>query len=299
MNTLLDTLQYFLVISVELIVLFLLISTIVGLILMHISEERLRKKLAGKGLVGNAMAALFGALTPFCACSTIPVTAGFLQAKVPFGVIMSFLIASPLINPIIIGMLGAMLGVKAATMYFIITFGCAIIFGYALERIGADRYVKNIRIKGNLEASPQKESRSWPWLRKLRFAFREAWDGMRPILPYLFIGVALGAIIYGYLPEDLLIKIAGGDNLLAIPAAAILGIPLYIRAETAIPIGLALLGKGMGRGAVIALIIGGAGMAIPEMSMLASIFKRKLVIMIVAVIFLTAVVTGYIFNTVG
>lgn len=113
---------------------------------------------------------------------------------------------------------------------------------------------------------------------------------------YLLIGVALGAGIYGYMPQGFVLKIAGADNPFAIPVAAVLGIPLYIRAETAIPIGIALMGKGMSIGAVIALIIGGAGMAIPEMSMLASIFKKKLVGMIVAVIFLTAVIAGYMFN---
>ena len=119
---------------------------------------------------------------------------------------------------------------------------------------------------------------------------------MRPILAYLLIGVALGAGIYGYMPQDFVLKIAGPDNLFAIPVAAVLGIPLYIRAETAIPIGVALMTKGMSIGTVIALVIGGAGMAIPEMTMLASIFRKKLVATIVAVIFLTAVITGYLFN---
>jgi uncharacterized membrane protein YraQ (UPF0718 family) len=115
-------------------------------------------------------------------------------------------------------------------------------------------------------------------------------------LIYLLIGVGIGSIIYGYLPQELVLRFAGPENPLAIPIAAIIGIPLYIRVESAIPIGVALLQKGMSMGAVIALIIGGAGMAIPEMSMLASIFKIKLVAAIVGVIFLTAVLGGYIFN---
>lgn len=105
-----------------------------------------------------------------------------------------------------------------------------------------------------------------------------------------------GALIYGYLPEDFVVRIAGANNPFAVPVAAVVGIPLYIRAETAIPIGLALMQKGMSIGAVVALIIGGAGMAIPEMSMLAGIFKKKMVIMIIAVIFLTAVISGWLFN---
>lgn len=122
MNTLLDTLQYFVFFTIELIALFMLIGAAVEIILMYIPEEKIRKKLSGSGIIGNIMAAGFGALTPFCACSTIPMTVGFLNAGVPFGSTMSFLIASPLLNPIIIGMLGALVGFKAMILYFIITF---------------------------------------------------------------------------------------------------------------------------------------------------------------------------------
>lgn len=108
--------------------------------------------------------------------------------------------------------------------------------------------------------------------------------------------MGLGAAIYGYLPETLIVKIAGPDNFFAVPIAAIVGVPLYVRAETAIPIGISLMGKGMSTGAVMALIIGGAGMAIPEMSMLSSVFKKKLVLAMVGAIFLTASLGGYIFN---
>lgn len=298
MNTLIETLEYFVFITIELIALFMLISAAVEIILMYIPEEKIRKKLSGAGIFGNVIAAGFGALTPFCACSTIPMTVGFLNAGVPFGSTMSFLIASPLLNPIIIGMLGAMVGVKAMIIYFVMAFLCSVVFGYVLEKIGAQKYVKNVRLKSSSSccSGEQLDKRSLPFSRKLKLAFQGAWGSLRPILVYLLIGVALGAGIYGYMPQDFVMKIAGPDNPFAVPVAAILGVPLYIRAETAIPIGVALMGKGMSIGAVIALVIGGAGMAIPEMSMLASIFKKKLVAMIVAVIFITAVVSGYLFN---
>ncbi|MCA1758620.1 MAG: permease, partial [Bacteroidales bacterium] len=118
MNTLLDTLQYFVIITIELLVLFVLITAIVEFIMMYISEDKMQKYLSGRGLWGNIIASGLGALTPFCACSTIPMTVGFLNAKVPFGATMSFLIASPLINPIIIGMLAVLVGVKTAILYF-------------------------------------------------------------------------------------------------------------------------------------------------------------------------------------
>lgn len=298
MNTLLETLRYFVLITVELIALFLSISALVEIILMYVPEEKIRKKLSGAGIFGNIIAAGFGALTPFCACSTIPMTVGFLNAGVPFGSAISFLIASPLLNPIILGMLGAMVGIKAMAAYFVIAFSCSVLFGLLLERIGAQRYVKNVRLKpaSCCAGGEVVDKRSLPFRGKVKAAFAGAWGSLRPIMGYLLIGVALGAGIYGYMPQDFVMKIAGPDNPFAIPVAAVLGIPLYIRAETAIPIGLALMGKGMSIGAVIALIIGGAGMAIPEMTMLASIFKNRLVAMIVLVIFLTAVVSGYLFN---
>lgn len=298
MNTLLETLRYFVLITVELIALSLLISALVEIILMYVPEEKIRKKLSGAGIFGNIIAAGFGALTPFCACSTIPMTVGFLNAGVPFGSAISFLIASPLLNPIILGMLGAMVGIKAMAAYFVIAFSCSVLFGLLLERLGAQRYVKNVRLKPATCCAGGEvvDKRSLPFRGKVKAAFAGAWGSLRPIMGYLLIGVALGAGIYGYMPQDFVMKIAGPDNPFAIPVAAVLGIPLYIRAETAIPIGLALMGKGMSIGAVIALIIGGAGMAIPEMTMLASIFKNRLVAMIVLVIFLTAVVSGYLFN---
>lgn len=299
MNTFLDTLWYFCYITVELLVLFLAISALVEIILMYIPQEKISRKLAGSGIFGNMLAAGFGALTPFCACSTIPMTVGFLNAGVPFGATMSFLIASPLLNPIIIAMLGALVGIKAMLIYVSIAFLCAVLFGWFLQKIDAQRWMKNIRLKKSTCGcgdEEQIEPKKLPWGKKLAIAFRSAWDSLRPIIWYLLIGVALGAAIYGYMPSDFVLKIAGPQNPFAVPVAAILGVPLYIRAETAIPIGVALMGKGMSIGAVIALVIGGAGMAIPEMSMLASIFKKKLVGLIVAVIFLTAVISGYLFN---
>lgn len=299
MNTLIDTLRYFVLITIELIALFVFISALVEIILMYVPEEKIRRRLSGAGVFGNIVAAGFGALTPFCACSTIPMAIGFLNAGVPFGSTMSFLIASPLLNPIILGMLGAMVGIKAMVAYFVIAFLCSILFGFLLEKIGAQKYVKNVRLKPASCCAGSHEvvdKHSLPFPSKLKVAFAGAWDSLRPIMGYLLVGVALGAGIYGYVPQDFVMKIAGPDNPFAIPVAAVLGIPLYIRAETAIPIGLALMGKGMSIGAVISLIIGGAGMAIPEMTMLASIFKKQLVAMIVLVIFLTAVVSGYLFN---
>lgn len=293
MNTFVETLKYFCIITIELIALFLVTSTIVNIFLMYLPKEKIKSFMSSKGVFGNFIGAIFGALTPFCACSTIPMTLGFLDMGIPFGVTISFLIASPLMNPIILSILIALMGFKSALIYFLVTLVASIIFGIALEKMGGEKLIKKVKVKSDnqLNLIIPKNFKD-----KLKVSFLKAWSDFKGVVIYLLIGVGVGSAIYGYLPQEFVLKFAGQDNLLAIPIAAVIGIPLYIRAETAIPIGVALMQKGMSVGAVIALIIGGAGMAIPEMSMLASIFKKKLVLSIVVVIFFTAVIGGIAFN---
>lgn len=292
MNSITASLYFFIIIMVELSLLFLGISTLIGLILQYISEDKLRRWLSQKGTLGNILGAMIGGLTPFCACSTIPMTVGFLKARVPFGSIMSFVLASPILNPIILTMMTALLGFKAALIYGLVTFAAAVVFGLIMHRLGFEKYVKNVRVSGGRGI----EGNAPNFKAKLLIAFNSGWSDFRGVLVYLVVGVAIGALIKGYVPQDLVVRLAGPQNPLAIPVAALIGIPLYIRAETAIPIGLALMHKGMSVGAVIALIIGGAGMAIPEISLLASIFRPRLVGALVGVIFITAVTAGLVFN---
>jgi hypothetical protein len=288
------SLQFFGLILVELTVLFLGISTAVGLVLQYVSEDRLRRWLSKKGLRGNFLGAALGAVTPFCSCSTIPVTVGLLRAGVPFGATMSFVLASPLLNPIILTMFWALLGWKVCVVYGAVTFLASVVAGAALQGMGLASDVKKVRVSGGTE-----EHVTLPTFgKKLHHAFVGAWGDFRGVLLYLIIGVAVGAVIYGYLPSDFIVRIAGPKNPAAIPVAAIIGIPLYVRAETVIPVALALTQKGMSMGAVIALIIGGAGMSIPEMTMLAAIFKPRLVAVFVGVVFVTAVVAGFVFNVI-
>jgi uncharacterized membrane protein YraQ (UPF0718 family) len=299
MNNFVSTIQFFLIITAELIVLFIGISTLVALILMYMPQDKLKQWLARRGIWGNFLGAAVGSLTPFCSCSTIPMTLGLLNAGAPLGPVMSFVIASPLLNPIIISMIWLLMGIKACLIYFSVTFFGSILFGVFLEKIGGAQYVKMVRIKSNCcGANNESENVPMDFSKKLKASFISAWSDFRAVLIYLLIGVGIGAVIYGYIPQDFVTKMAGPDNPFAIPIAATIGVPLYIRAETAIPIGLALSQKGMSMGGVIALIIGGAGMAIPEMVMLGSIFKKRLVCAIVVVIWATAVVGGYVFNTI-
>ncbi len=292
MNSLVDSLKFFALILAELTVLFLGISTIIGLILQYVSDEKLRRWLSRRGLLGNILGAAMGAITPFCSCSTIPMTVGLLRAGVPFGATMSFVLASPLLNPIILTMFWVLLGWQACVVYGVVTFVLAVACGALLDLAGLAQDVKKVRVSG--ESGDRAALPTFG--AKLRVAFGGAWSDFRGVLAYLIIGVAIGAAIYGYLPGDFVARIAGPNNPFAIPVAAIIGVPLYVRAETVLPIALALTKKGMSIGAVLALIVGGAGMSIPEMSMLASIFKTRLVAVFVGVVFITAVLTGVTFN---
>lgn len=291
---------YFLQIAGELIALFIGITFLVGLIQEYVPQAKIQRFLTkAPKLVGNVIGAGFGALTPFCSCSTIPILVGLLNTGVTFGICMSFLLASPMLNPVIFGLLLVLIGWKITALYVVFTFIAAVLTGLVLEKFGFASAVKSVTVVGGnvgwQGSGPVPGAGFWgihgP---RVKRAFGFAWALFKHILPYLLIGAAVGAAIYGFVPQDLVVSIAGPDNPLAIPIAAIIGIPMYIRAETIIPISAVLLGKGMGVGAVVALIIGGAGMSIPEISLLAAIFKRRLVAVFIAGILIVAVLAGFL-----
>lgn len=293
--TLITAGQFFVVIAGELILLFVGITFLVGLLQAYIPEERIRSVLAGRRQgVGNVIGATFGALTPFCSCSTIPILLGLLEVGIPFGVCMSFLLASPLLNPIIISLLVALIGVVPTAVYAAVTFTAAVGIGWLLGRLGYGRYVKDVMVEGRPEPCDCAVAVSHGT--RIRSAFSFAVSLFRQVLPYLLLGAGIGAFIYGFVPEGLIVSLAGPDNPLAIPVAAVIGVPMYIRAETIIPISAVLLEKGMGIGAVMALIIGGAGASIPEVTLLAAIFERRLVAAFVVTILTVAVLAGVVFQ---
>ena len=282
-DTLLTVLREFLTITAELAVLFILVSLLVGVLSVYVSKERIQRVLGTKrSFLGSILGAFFGALTPFCSCSTIPITLGLLNSGVAFSSAMSFLFASPLLNPVILSMMLVLFGPQITAVYAVIMFAAAVVIGLVLEKAGFAKYLKPVVVEGLVEDTGTKLERI------IRYAVRI----FKQMFPYLLIGAAIGALIHGFLPADFVMAVAGPDNLLAIPIAALIGIPLYIRAETILPIGAALLAKGMGVGSVVALLIGGAGLSIPEVMMLSAMFKKKLLWTFICLIFLAAVLTG-------
>lgn len=295
---------WFAYISLELSVLFLGISFLIGLITAYIPPNKVEHVLSkyGKGLFGNVLGSVFGGLLPFCSCSTIPALIGLINIGVPFRIAMSFLIASPLgvFNLAVISLFFVMFGPKIALLYIVFTFFGAIFAGWLLDKFGLKSYLRKVRVVGRHDEIETNTPKDGKRRGKLMQKMRSSWVFTKSLyfrmIPYILIGVGIGAFIYGFVPEDLLATYAGPSNPFAVPVAAAIGIPMYVRTETMIPICYVLTEKGVGIGTIMALIIGGAGASIPELTLLASIFKRKLLIAYIASIFAIATLTGYVFN---
>ena len=292
-DNLATAMSFFIEIAVELIILFIGITFLVGLIQEYVPDETIKKALGGRHrILGSFLGAGFGALTPFCSCSTIPLLLGMLNAGVPFASAMAFLFASPLLNPVIISLFIILLGWKITALYFSVTFLAAIVIGLMLDSLGFAAQVKSVAaVRGCCDCEQAEDAKSRVQ-RSARFAF----SLFRQLVPYLLLGAGIGAFIHGFVPTELISSIAGSGNPFAVPVAAIIGVPIYIRAETMIPIGLALIEKGMSTGAVLALVIGGAGASIPELTLLSAIFKRKMLAAFVLTIITIAVAVGYLAN---
>jgi uncharacterized membrane protein YraQ (UPF0718 family) len=329
-NNLLTTGKFFVVIAGELILIFIAVSFIIGVITEYLPPEKIREFLSNKfKWLGYFFGAGFGALTPFCSCSTVPITAGLLQGGVPFGPSMAFLFSSPILNPVIIALFWTLLGHQVTIIYVIVTFFSSMLTAALLSRLKMEKQVKLV---SNFTATccPEKPStltaccseasnetqkmisagaccsansetlgiQASPsplrFLTKIKRAFLFAMGTFRQVFWYLLMGAGIGALIYGFFPQDIIVKVAGPGNSFSIPIAAAIGVPMYIRAETVIPISAALVEKGMGMGTVLALIIGGAGASIPEITLLASLFKKRLLMAFVLNVFLVAIIAGYL-----
>jgi len=292
-----ETLNMFAFLAAELTVLFLLISYIVGVLQEYIPPSKIQSILSSKNGKGYIIAGFLGAITPFCSCSTIPFLKGLLRANAGFGTMMVFLFASPLLNPIIIGLFAVTFGFEVTVFYFTIAMGVSIIAGYALEKLGFEKYIKpEAYISPQSKGCESRCGNNVAPISKWRKIWNSTWADFKKVLPYLIGGIALGSIIYGFMPTEFVASVASENNPLAVPIAAVIGIPLYIRAEAVIPLSAALAAKGMGLGAVMALIIGSAGASLTEVVLLKSIFKNPMIIAFLTVIISMAVGAGYSYS---
>jgi uncharacterized protein len=282
-----EFLKSFLWIAVELTILFVGISFLISLLQGYIPYEKIEKKLTGSNKVFASLAAIvFAFITPFCSCSTIPVVVNMLKKKIPFSIVMIFLFASPVLDPTILTIMGVVMGWKVTILYTIITSVFSIVIGFTLDKLGFQRYVKNVMMSGYEE-----KNQKFNW----RFALNETWSLMKSVYPYLIIGAAIGAVIHGLVPTEFISQWFGHDAWWLIPVAAVVGIPLYIRLSSMIPISQMLILKGMALGPVMAMMISSAGASLPEIILLKSIFRKQLVLAFIASVITMSTISGFVF----
>ncbi|MGX1901805.1 permease [Thermolongibacillus altinsuensis] len=282
-----EVFQTFLLLSAELTILFVGISFVVQLLQRFIPYEKLEKAMeTSHPLYGALIAIVFAFVTPFCSCSTIPIVVQLLNQNVRFRFVMIFLFASPVLDPTILTLMTATLGWKVAVAYTIITSIFSILIGFALEKLGFQNEVKRVIVKGNVTL-PRQSS--------IKEAFAETWTLIKTVYPFLLIGAAIGSIIHGAVPTEWIVTHLGGEQWWLVPIAAIVGISLYIRLSTMIPIADMMIAKGMALAPVMALMISSAGASLPEITLLQSIFKKKLVAVFVASVFTMATLSGFLF----
>lgn len=336
-----ETASVFASLLVSLVVLFVPITVAIVLVQRWLGDERLTHLLGDSRLpVALLKGTLLGALTPFCGCSTVPLLLGLLRARVRFAAVAAFMLASPLLNPYILGVVALLFGARVAVGYAAFALVTSMALAAAWEAVGLDRHLRThlapripavtrpdvatvgasaqllttgrpvaaIELDGNGASCGDDGGRScgtaaggggtsgavaWRGLRtEARLATHEAMGVLRPMVRPVLLGVGIGALVYGVVPDGWFASLLGTSTWWSLPLAAALGLPLYLRGEAAFPIGAGLLAAGVGTGPMFAMVIAGMGASLPEVTILSGIFRPKLLAAFLGSVFLTAILGG-------
>ncbi|MFA5975153.1 MAG: permease [Elusimicrobiota bacterium] len=278
---------------------FLLLSIIVfgiAVIRSFFSPERARAMLSHRRqYLGNVLAALLGILTPFCSCSAVPLFIGFIESGIPLGVTFSFLISSPMINEVAMVLLWGLFGWKIALLYIGTGLVVAIVSGIVIGRLRMERYVQDYVYQTKVgSAAPEEQN----WTDRVRYAREYTVELLNKIWPYILIGVGIGGFIHGYAPSDFLVRYAGRHNPFAVPVAVLIGVPLYSNAAGILPVVQALMGKGLPVGTVLAFMMAVTALSFPEAVILNRVLKPRLLATFFAIVALSIIAVGYLFNAI-
>ncbi len=293
--------NFFVYDSIKILILLFLISSIMGIVNAYFPIERLREYLVSHRLYGlqYLLASIFGAITPFCSCSSIPLFIGFVKGGIPLGVTLAFLITSPLVNEVAVAMFLGSFGLQATMVYVVsgILLGC--IGGFVLGRMRLEPYlsdwVKHVQAQSE-EQTEQWERDNATFTQRLPTIISDAWQIVRSVLVYVLIGIGIGAFMHGFIPEGFFEQYMSRENWYAVPLSVILAVPMYANAAGIVPVVEVFVAKGIPLGTAIAFMMGVVGISLPEATLLKKVMTWRLISIFFATITLFIILSGYMFN---
>lgn len=293
-----ESIQFFLYDAPKVLLLLTGVVMVMGMINSYFTAERTRVLLAGRAEgVGNVMAASLGIVTPFCSCSAVPLFIGFVQAGVPLGITFSFLIAAPMVNEVALTLLFGLFGFRVAALYLGLGLSVAIVAGWVIGRARMETYLEDwVQQMPRTQAAAVHDTMTLA--DRVDAGFASVREIVGKVWPYVLVGILLGALIHGYVPEDFMARLMGRDAWWSVPLAVLIGIPMYTNAAGIIPIVEALLAKGAALGTVLAFMMSVIALSLPEMIILRKVLKVRLIVTFVAVVASGILAVGYIFNAV-
>ncbi|RDY61486.1 permease [Flagellimonas nanhaiensis] len=296
-----EALNFFIYDTVKILILLFVVIFFMGIVNSYFPIDRVKNYLSRNKLFGleYLMASLFGIVTPFCSCSSVPLFIGFVRGGIPLGVTFSFLITSPLVNEVAIGLFVGLFGVKTTIIYVISGVLLGTISGIILQSLKLERYltpwVKEVLANAQKEQDLfQMERKSFK--QRLPIIWKEVIKILKGITPYVMVGIAIGGLMHGYIPEGFFERYMDKDNLFAVPLATILAIPMYSNASGVLPIVQVLVAKGIPLGTAIAFMMGVVGLSLPEALLLKKVMTLKLIAIFFSVVALCIIASGYLFN---
>ena len=290
-----ETIRFFIFEVPKVLMLLALIIFFVGIIRTYFSPERTRKALEGKSLfTGNVMAASLGIVTPFCSCSAIPLFLGFIESGIPLGVTFSFLIAAPMINEVAVVLLFGLFGWKTALIYVTTGLAIAISAGWIIGRLHLEKWVEPWVYE--LKAGAHLEDKKTSFADRIKLGFEAVKEIVGKVWIYVMVGIAVGAGVHGYVPEDFMASFMGKSAWYSVPLSVLIGIPLYSNAAGIIPIVSALIEKGAALGTALAFMMAVIGLSLPEMIILRKVLKLPLIFTFIGVVGTGILIVGFLFN---
>jgi len=286
--------NFFLYDSIKILLLLFFMISIVGFIRSYVSQHKIKRWISQKGILGNVLASVFGSITPFCSCSSIPLFLSFVEVGIPLGVTFSFLITSPLINEYLVIIMLGFFGWKITFFYVLSGLAIGTISGIILGKMHLDKYL----VRGTSSQDNQDiKVKSYKGLReRISFGIKEAISITRRLWAWVLLGVALGAIIHNYIPEELIHSIIDRTGPFSVPIAALLGVPMYGSCAAIVPIAVVLFRKGVPLGTALAFMMATSALSFPEAVILRRAMKLKLIVIFFSVTTAAIIITGYLFN---